>query len=334
MKRVLVTGATGGLGQNAVDALIGRGIDVRASGRNRAVGERLSCKGTQFVALDLATAAPEQMASLVDGVDAVWHCAALSAPWGRMADFVAANVTATERLVNAAGRAGVRHFVHISTPAIYFDFTHRFDVPESFKPVRYVNAYALTKARAEDIVRDAATRFPSMRCVILRPRAIFGSHDNVLMPRLARVLRERKGTLPLPREGKVKLDVTYVENVVHAMWLATTASRLESGMAFNITNHEPVAMDDILRRLFKDALQQPFRIASPPYMLMAGAARALEALSRFTGKEPVLTAYSVGAISYDMTLSNAKAIEDLEYVPPVTLAEGINRTAEWMKQHG
>lgn len=334
MKRILVTGATGGLGQNAVQALCERGIEIRATGRNKTIGQQLSDKGAQFVALDLASADQEQITALVENVDAVWHCAALSAPWGRMTDFVASNITATEKLVDAAGRAGVRHFIHISTPAIYFDFTHRFDIPETFKPTRYVNAYALTKARAEEIVRNAVTRFPSMRFVILRPRAIFGPHDNVLMPRLARIIREREGTLPLPRKGKVMLDVTYVENVVHAMWLATTKNALESGMAFNITNHEPVALDDILRSLFCDTLEQPFRIASPPYMLMAGAARILEALSRLTGKEPALTAYSLGAINFDMTLSNTRAIEHLGYVPPVTLAEGIARTANWMKRHG
>jgi nucleoside-diphosphate-sugar epimerase len=334
MRRILVTGATGGLGQNAVRMLTGKGLAVRATGRNPAIGKALSAMGAQFVELDLASASPEQLAALVENVETVWHCAALSSPWGQMSEFVASNVTATERLAGAAGRAGAQHFIHISTPAIYFDFTHRLDVPESFRPKRYVNAYALTKAMAEDVVRSAVSRFPDMRCVILRPRAIFGPHDNVLMPRLARMLGERGGTLPLPRRGKVRLDVTYVENVVHAMWLSTTVSGLASGTALNITNHEPVALEDVLRRLFQDALNRPFRIVSPPYRLMAGAARGLELLSRFTGKEPALTAYSLGAINYDMTLANAKAIEYLGYSPSVNLAEGIMRTADWMRQHG
>ena len=334
MTRILVTGATGGLGQNAVQILLGMGVEVRATGRNLVIGEQLSEAGAEFIGLDLAVASVEQIDALVVGVDAVWHCAALSAPWGRISDFISANVTAIEKLLDASGRASVRNFVHISTPALYFDFTHHLNVPETFRSARFVNAYALTKARAEERVQLSVSRFPLMRCIILRPRAIFGPHDNVLMPRLARVLRERNGKLPLPRKGKVKLDITYVENVVHAMWLATITENLKSGMSFNITNHEPVALDDILRNLFEVELRRPFRIVSPPYSLMFFIAYVAESLSRLTGKEPILTTYSVGAINYDMTLDNTKAIEHLGYVPPVNIAEGIRRTAEWMKTYG
>lgn len=334
MKRVLVTGATGGLGRNAVDALLAQGIVVRASGRNAAIGRVLAGQGAEFVALDLATATPAQAAQLLHAVDTVWHCAALSAPWGAAADFVAANVSATQRLLEAAGAQGVRRFVHVSTPAIYFDYCSRFDVPESYRPATYVNDYARTKAQAEDLVQRAVQRFAHMQCVILRPRAIFGRYDQVLMPRLSRVLNQRRGRLPLPRGGRVTLDVTYAENVVHAMWLASTAAMLPSGAAFNITNHEPVLLRDVLQALFAEALQRPFRIVTLPYPLLAGAAHAMQALARFTGKEPALTPYSIGALSFDMTLDNTQARQVLGYAPPVMLSEGILRTAQWMRQHG
>ena len=68
------------------------------------------------------------------------------------------------------------------------------------------------------------------------------------MPRLARVLRARGGSLPLPRGGAARIDVTYVDNVVHAMWLATTNAKLASGSAFNVTNQESAQLGDILRR--------------------------------------------------------------------------------------
>ncbi|MEC5159728.1 MULTISPECIES: NAD-dependent epimerase/dehydratase family protein [unclassified Janthinobacterium] len=332
--RILVTGATGGLGRNAVRLLLARGVAVRASGRNAGVGRELARQGAQFVALDLALATPAQLAELLAGVDAVWHCAALSSPWGPAADFVAANVDATRALLAAAGQGGARHFVHISTPAIYFDYRDRADVPESFRPARYVNDYARTKAAAEALVQAAVARFPAMRCVILRPRAIFGPHDQVLIPRLDRLLRRGAGRLALPRGGAVTLDVTYVDNVVEAMWLATSHAALASGSAFNITNHEPVTLRDVLQRLFVDALGRPLRIVALPYPLLAGVARALQVAARFSGKEPALTPYSLGAISYNMTLDNMHAREVLGYLPAVSLAEGIARTAAWMRQHG
>jgi nucleoside-diphosphate-sugar epimerase len=334
MTRILVTGATGGLGRNAVRILLERGVDVRASGRNPQAGRALEAEGAQFVGCDLATCTASDMAVLTDGVDAVWHCAALSSPWGAEADFYAANVNATRKLLAAAGEAGVPRFIHISTPAIYFDYSNRADVPESFRPAAFVNAYARTKALAENEVQEAVRRYPGMHCIVLRPRAIFGPHDQVLMPRLARVLDARGGSLPLPRGGAARIDVTYVDNVVHAMWLATNHRDLASGSAFNITNQESAPLRDILQRLFGDALDRPFRIVALPYPLMAAMARVMQALARVSGKEPALTAYSVGAIGFDMTLDNTNARQLLGYFPPVSLDEGIRRTADWMRAHG
>lgn len=334
MTRILVTGATGGLGRNAVRILLERGVEVRASGRNLQAGQALVAEGAQFVACDLAACTASEMAALTDGMDAVWHCAALSSPWGAEARFYAANVSATRKLLGAAGAGGVASFIHISTPAIYFDYSHRADVPESFRPAAFVNAYARTKALAEIEVQEAVQRYPAMRCVVLRPRAIFGPHDQVLMPRLARVLRARGGSLPLPRGGAARIDVTYVDNVVHAMWLATTNADVASGSAFNITNQESAQLSDILQRLFGDALGRPFRIVALPYPLMAAIARVMQALALVRGKEPALTAYSVGAIGFDMTLDNTRSRQQLGYFPPVSLDEGIRRTANWMRAHG
>jgi uncharacterized protein YbjT (DUF2867 family) len=43
--KVLVTGATSGLGRNAVEYLRNKGISVRATGRNEAMGKLLSKMG-------------------------------------------------------------------------------------------------------------------------------------------------------------------------------------------------------------------------------------------------------------------------------------------------
>ena len=337
MKRVLVTGATGGLGRNAMEALLSRGIEVRATGRNPAAGEALSAMGAEFVPLDLAAtgdSASAGLAALVRHVDAVWHCAALSSPWGKAADFTAANVTATRQLLQAAGHAGVSRFVHISTPALYFNYRAQLGIQESFRPAAYVNDYARTKAEAEACVQDAVPAFRHMHCSILRPRAIFGPYDQVLLPRIARVLRQRDGRLPLPHGGRVTLDLTYAGNVVQAMWLATTAEAVPSGSVFNITNQEPVLLRDVLAALFAQRLQRPFRIASVPYPMMAAAARGMEALARITQKEPVLTAYGVGALAFDMTLDNSRARQLLGYAPAVNLSDALDRTATWMGTHG
>lgn len=332
MKQVLVTGATGGLGRNAVAMLLQRGCRVRATGRKLDIGRQLVAQGAEFLQLDLALATRAEMAGLLHGIDTVWHCAALSAPWGAEADFISANVQATERLLQAAGRAGVSRFVHISTPALYFDFQHRRQIPESYRPRHYVNAYARSKAQAEDKVQQAVVRYPGMRCIILRPRAIFGEYDQVLIPRLARLLRRPGARLPLPRGGAVLLDLTYVGNVTHAMWLASCQPGLVSGEVFNITNQQPAVLKQVLQQLFVEELGWPMRIVSPPYSVLHYASQVLQWLSRLSGREPVITPYSLGAVHFDMTLDNHRACERLGYVPPYSMQEGIQRTADWLRE--
>jgi nucleoside-diphosphate-sugar epimerase len=330
---ILVTGATSGLGRNAAAFLVQQGEKVRATGRNRAQGETLRAAGMEFAALDLASAGTAALQPLLQDVDTVWHCAALSSPWGAWRDFHAANVQATSHLVQAAVANGVRRFVHISTPSLYFDFTHRLDIDESFRPARYVNHYASTKAQAEDVIRQAAVAHPDTTFVMLRPRGIFGPHDRVLLPRMLRLLRERGGQLPLPRGGAAKLDLTYVGNVVHAMHLATTSTQVRSGDAFNITNSQPGSLREVLDALLA-RLGIAYRIKNVPYPVLDLAARAMQGWASVSGREPLLTRYSVGALNYDMTLSTRAAQETLGYQPLWTLDQSIEQTVNWIKAHG
>ncbi len=147
--RVLVTGATSGLGRNAAQWLLEAGHQVCATGRDERAGETLRRLGAEFCALDLAQATPQQCRELVTDCEWVWHCAAKSSPWGSKAEFHRINAAATEKLAEAAGRCGVRRFVHISTPAIYFDFQPHYDLDEGYRARRFANHYAASKYAAE-----------------------------------------------------------------------------------------------------------------------------------------------------------------------------------------
>ncbi len=332
---ILVTGATGGLGRNAVEFLLKNGLRVTATGRNQQIGAALSQLGAQFVACDLARVDALSLASLVKNVDAIWHCAALSSPWGGKAAFEASNISATEQLLTAAGEAGVQKFVHISTPAIYFDFEHHYNLTEDFCAAKPANEYARTKLLAEKKVMLAAAQFPNMHCVMLRPRAIFGPHDQVLIPRLQAIMQRKNGRLPLPRGGKTLIDMTYVENVVHAMWLASHAANIPSASVYNISNGQPAQINNVLNKLFVGALKQKMQIVNVPYPLVAGLAACAELLAKISKKEPSLTRYSAGVMAFDMTLNIGHAKKLLGYTPIVNMDEGISRTAHWLKNnHG
>ncbi|ALB63056.1 FIG036672: Nucleoside-diphosphate-sugar epimerase [Cronobacter condimenti 1330] len=330
--KYLVTGATSGLGRNAVETLLAQGCEVRATGRDAKAGAELSALGAEFVPLELTQADEARCDALVQGCDVVWHCAAKSSPWGSAQDFHATNVIATERLAHAAARVGVLRFIHISTPAIYFDFRHHHDVHEHYRAARFACHYARSKYAAEQAIAAAARRFPQMTFVILRPRGLFGPHDRVIIPRLLRQLEADRGVLRLPRGGEALLDLTWVGNVVHAMHLATEQPGLTSGEAFNITNQEPQRLVAMLDSLLRQELGLQYRVASVPWPLLAIVAQGMELRGRLTGVEPRLTRYSAGTVSFDMTLNQEKAITRLGYRPQVSLDDGVRLTGAWLRE--
>ena len=325
-RKVLVTGATGFLG-GAVCAHLraSGGWDVTATGRDREKGARIAAD--RFVAADLAE--PGAAAGLAAGHEGIIHCAALAAPWGRKADFERANVAATAALLDAAVGAGVRRFVHVSTPSIYAAYSDREDLTENSPlPPRPISEYARTKLAAERLVLAARNR---LEVVVLRPRALVGVGDTVLLPRLARAAST--GRLRRIGGGRVRTDLTCIENAALACRLAleTGADRV-GGEAFNITNGEPMPLWNALGQ-FLQAAGLPTPRGRVPFMAAWTAAALAEAWAdHISGKEPVITRHGVGVLSFSHTFDIGKARRLLDYAPTVPLADNLERAGRWWRE--
>jgi nucleoside-diphosphate-sugar epimerase len=323
---VLVTGATGFLGGSVVRRLARRGERVLATGRRQDIGAALERDGVPFRAARLDD--PHAVAALFDerasgaAIRAVVHCAALSAPWGPYAAFEAANVTATRALVQASLAARVERFVHVSTPALYFDGSDRHDVREDAPLPPPQNHYTRTKLAAERIVdRGVAT---GLNAVTLRPRALFGPGDTTIFPRLLRAMELAR--LPVIGSGTNRVDLTYIDNAALAVERALDAAEHVVGRKYNITNGEPVALWPLLERLARE-----LDLAPPSRRIGRRTARVLaHTLELFHGafaprREPLLTRYTVGLLSADTTLDISAARRDLDYRPSVSIEEGVAR---------
>lgn len=350
--KIVVTGGTGFLGRHTVwrlaargDAVVLTGRDARAAAAVKAGADAGATAGTvDFVQLDHGSAAARAaLAACCRDADAVVHCAALAAPWGRRTDFERSNVSAVDEVLAACRAGGVARLVHISSPSIYFEFADRLNLREDSPLPRPVNAYARTKriaeARVQAMVQEVAQKNGSLHAVILRPRAIFGPWDNALLPRLLRLMR--LGRLPLLRGGRALIDMSYVDNVVDAIEAALVlpADPADAGAApgpapvFNISNGEPIEAGALFARLAQ-AFGMPFDAAPRPYALADLAARLLETGAHLApGWEPPFTRYSLGAIAFSQTLDLSRATALLGYRPRVSLDEGIRRTSLWWRAH-
>lgn len=267
------------------------------------------------------------MRSICSKADVVVHLAALSTPWGKYADFYHINVEGTKSIIQASRDAKIKRFIHVSTPSIYFDYQDRLNIPEDDTlPKKSVNAYTATKKIAEEVVDLAFSE--GLPSITLRPRAIFGPHDKTLFPRVLKACQN--GGVPSFSKKSPTIDITYVDNVVHALWLAINAPSSCLGQKYNITNGEPASLESILRLLF-DELSIPFKTKRVPYPLAYLAASLSELKGYVTRKEPTLTCYGVGVLAYSQTLSIEKARQELNYRPIISLNEGIKRYAGWLQ---
>jgi nucleoside-diphosphate-sugar epimerase len=250
----------------------------------------------------------------------------LSSPWGTYAEFYRANVLATQYLRDASLAGNVKRFILISTPSVYFDFHDRINIGEAEPlPLKLVNHYAATKLMAEKMILES-----NLPAIALRPRAIIGRGDTVIMPRVLEAYHQNK--LRIVGHGRNIVSVTPVSNVVHAVQLCMTAGDAALGRAYNITSGEAVLLWEMIGDVLS-GLNLPFQPKHMPYRVALTAAWAMEQYSRFiSGKEPVLTQYSVGILAKDMTLDIALAKSILGYEPVQTAAEAISEFIEWYKE--
>lgn len=325
-RRALVTGATGGLGLAVVEALRAEGYAVRATGRDPAARARLEALGAEVALADLTDAA--SAARLCEGIDAVFHAAALSSPWGSDAAFKAINVTATQTLLTAAREAGGDSFVFVSSPSIYTRPKDQVGLTEADPPSdRPMNAYAATKGEAERAV--LAANAPRFATVAIRPRAILGPDDKVLLPRVLRLVE--RGRFPVMRGGRALVELTDVRDAARALVLADIHRAAAAGRPFNISGGKPVTVRELALRL-GEALDRPITLVPVSTGAIMAAAAVMQAVCKILpGRpEPPLTPYSVAALAWSQTFDLAQARAVLRYEPrhdPMETAVAMARLA-------
>ena len=328
----LITGATGGLGRCAVEHLSEQGHQVIALGRNQKVLSLLQqLPNVQTLCTPSSETTTQAILKAVHTpVDTLWHCAALSSPTGPLPDFEEANIQYTQAVLKAAHLLNIPHIVHVSTPAVYFDYTSQYDVPEehlayahhnqpllaqatlptferltaSTLPLKFSSAYALTKYVGELVAAQYARQY-QQPVAILRPRALIGPHDNVLLPRIMEMYQEF-GHVKLPNHGQAITSPTPVPCVIQALEHLTTMLRtrqLTQTEVFNLAGQDALSMQRILA-ILADEAQMTLPVKNVPYALVKHLVKLYELV--VPDHKQKISSYALGVVNYDMTLNMQK----------------------------
>jgi nucleoside-diphosphate-sugar epimerase len=314
--RVLVTGATGKVGNAVAHALHARGDDVVALARDPGKASGLLPAGVSVVRGDVTD--PPSVRAAADGCELVFNAMGVPEQWVRDESvFERVNARGAETVVRAAREAGVRRVVHTSTIDV-FEASQGGRLDESrVDPKPKNTAYERSKQHAEELA--LAARGPDMELVFVNPSAVYGpgpgsiSLDEQLFKPVA------SGRLPALTPGGM--------GVVHARGAAAghllAAERGRDGERYILSDRHVT-----LRGLAQTVVRVAGRGRVPPVLPvpLAHASAALgELIAARFGIPPLFSRGQLEFLLWNAAPDSTRAQEELGW-EPTPLEDGIRES--------
>lgn len=286
---ILVTGATGFIGNHLVNKLIEQGKRPRCLVRNKE-------KGAHILPIDHseivqgATTQPATLASAVHGIDTIVHAAFLTADRKESADnrYEETNVHGTANLIKAAQDAGVRRIIEIS------GLGTRPDKPGSYMQGRY---------QAEEMLKESRLDW-----TIIQPSVLFGK-DAPFIKGLTDLIQSSP-VLPLIGGGKVKFQPIYVEDVVTIITKVLADAEHTTGKTYTIGGPEYYSFKQIFDELQSAMHTHRPKVYAPTPLVGLGAATMEAVLPK-----PPLTRAAMTLFSFDNTTDLNSVERDFGFKP-------------------
>ncbi len=308
MRTAVVTGVAGFIGSQVAEACLERGdrvigidalTDYYSVEQKRSNLEGLLDHGRfEFHEAEIVDVADE----LLSGVDTVFHQAGqpgVRASWReRFDEYLARNVQATQRVLEASTRHHVRRVVYASSSSVYGN-AERYPVDETMRLAPF-SPYGVTKLAAEHLCSLYAANF-GLGTVSLRYFTVYGPRQRPDMATHRLFEAAITGSaFPLFGTGDQLRDFTYVGDVVRANLLAAEAD-VPAGTFLNIAGGGSCSMKELIAAV-EEVTGQPIHLDHHDH--------ELGDVGRTGGM-------------FD------EATRLLGWRPEVTLTEGLERQYEW-----
>jgi predicted dehydrogenase/uncharacterized protein YbjT (DUF2867 family) len=287
---VLVTGASGFIGQALVLRLAADGHEVRALARRPdAVGAHARVHPFAGDMLD-----PASLDRAAQGMDAVVHLACATGVTDE-AKVRAVNVDGTRALLDAAQRHGVKRFVFVSTISA---------------TRRRMGPYGRTKKEGEAMVAHAGLAW-----VTVRPSLVYGSAPVGLFATLAGYLRSLP-VVPVIGDGRIELDPIHLDDVCEVIAQCVTRADVV-GKTYDLLGPDRVTFDEFLARLAAE-----LGIRKPVVHIPGGIALMMASVLGVVSKRPPVSVDNVLGMTSPAQVDRAPAQRDfpIRWTP---LAEGL-----------
>ena len=323
---ILVTGATGHIGNVLVRELYLRGRRVRAlllPGEDRKPLQDLEIEFLEGNVLDEAA-----MHAAMKGVEVVYHLAGLITILPGDDSLVErVNVQGTENVIKAAMAAGVRRLVYTSSIHAIQRVPEEFTIDESvpFDTSGLNSAYDSSKAMASLMVLEAVRE--GLDAVVVCPTGVIGPFDYRLSEMGRLILDSVKSKLQFSVDGAY--DFVDVRDV--ARGLIQACERGRTGEHY-ILSGERVTIPKLMATVREVVNLKALQITVPMRLAKFGA-ELVTPLYRLMDIRPRFTRYALETVTSNSYISYAKAARELGYAPR-SLRESITDTVRWLMKYG
>ena len=319
-KNVVVTGA-GCLGASVVKRCLEEGASVTVVDVSEANLEALG-DGARAIRADVTD--PDAMKKAVAGADIVIHTAAALDGEAELQEKV--NVVGTRTVAEAAAEAGVERLGHVSSNAVY-GIGQRAVITEETPPSPSNQAYAITKAAAEDAVRRVAEE-TGLSYTIIRPAGIFGPGAHYFAASFYK--RGKRKPVVFIGKGAGAMYCAFVDDVADLIATAAVHPAAE-GEIFNCVIDPPPTQRQFMAAWSRLSGHERYLGIPTPLAKIGGLVAKPFAKEGTYLRE--LNA-NLDHVNRYVTIDSSKAKRLLGWQPRHTLESGVQATIPWLREIG
>lgn len=327
--KVLITGGAGFIGSNLGAYLLLMGHDVILLDNlkfgyreNLVLTDGSPWPSSRFIQIDIRDT---QLQKVIKGVDMLYHFAAISSLpecQSNPQEAYSVNVAGTASVLEAARQQNVKRIIFSSTAGVY-ENEDIFPTPEDIT-IQPSLMYSLTKKHAEELCRSYQLLY-GMDIVTLRFFNVYGPHmdskrtNPPVISYIIKCLQEKRQPI-LHADGNQKRDMIYIDDVVRLCELMLTNKNVRN-QTYNVGTGKSYSIKEIYDQiaiLLNSHKNTPiFRDATEIWNQYPTLTKGIFPLqAKFLEKE--VNKYTKSSIK--------KGANDLDWVPIVTLADGLKKT--------
>ncbi len=320
--KYFVTGGNGYIGSWLVKALVDAGHSVNVLVRNPDRAKHIAFQGVSFFKGDIQD--PVSLEAGMQGCDGVFHMAAFAKVWAKDPKiFFDLNVEATNRVLDAATKCGIKRTVVTSTGGVFGASISGIITEKSGRDLDFFNEYESSKALSESKIKDYV--IAGLDVVIVSPTRVYGPYMQG-EPESVTLMIDKycKGKWRfIPGDGTKFGNYVFVQDVVKGHILAMENGQKGQTYLLGGSNHN---YNEFFQKVGEQLGKKHWMIHMPLGVQMLFS--RIQLMKTWFGGEPLITPKWIAKGKYDWNVDPSKAVNNLG-LQLTPLEDGLKQTIDW-----